>query len=228
MEITIQINDKKYPLAKKEYVKAVYDKFADKRVAYSETQLPLFQLLVDYYQKDVHLTKGISSKDLGKELKKKEVGKKKDFITDDGLYARRALQRLRKALKNFFEEPFGDDVLIVKSVPLCKLNRSEKTKRKHTYVFLTEPRRTTVRKKYTGFEVQNLVDKIILDKTSLFVGRQEELERLDNFVSENSSGYLIVTAKAGFGKTSLLANWLATQKDKGHFIAYHFLTLIIV
>jgi hypothetical protein len=57
----------------------------------------------------------------------------------------------------------------------------------------------------------------------LFVGRSEEFQKLDNFLADNSSGVMLVTAGAGFGKTSLLANWVDRERQNNRcFIAYHF------
>jgi hypothetical protein len=65
------------------------------------------------------------------------------------------------------------------------------------------------------------VDQIVSDYTQLFVGRDEEEQQLDDFLTENSSGMLLVRAGAGMGKTALLANWKQKQQGKC-FIAYHF------
>jgi hypothetical protein len=67
------------------------------------------------------------------------------------------------------------------------------------------------------------VDQIVSDYTQLFVGRDEEEQQLDDFLTENSSGMLLVRADAGMGKTALLANWKQKQQQQGNcFIAYHF------
>jgi len=67
------------------------------------------------------------------------------------------------------------------------------------------------------------VDQIVSDNTKLFVGRDEEEQQLDDFLTENSSGMLLVRAGAGMGKTALLANWKQKQQQQGNcFIAYHF------
>ncbi|MBD2139435.1 ATP-binding protein [Anabaena sp. FACHB-1237] len=69
-------------------------------------------------------------------------------------------------------------------------------------------------------EVADKVQQIINDHIKLFVGRSEEINVLDNFLSKNSNGIRLVIGGAGFGKTSLLANWIQSQGNK--FIAYHF------
>ena len=71
------------------------------------------------------------------------------------------------------------------------------------------------------WEVVDKVEQIINESTELFVGRSEEFQKLDNFVADNSSGVMLVTAAAGFGKTSLLANWVKERQGNGCFIAYH-------
>ena len=71
-------------------------------------------------------------------------------------------------------------------------------------------------------EVVDKVKLIVSEHTKLFIGRSKELEKLDNFLADNSSGVLLVTASAGFGKTSLLASWLKVRHKQGYFIAHHF------
>lgn len=67
------------------------------------------------------------------------------------------------------------------------------------------------------------VDQIVSDYTQLFVGRDKEEQQLDDFLTENSSGMLLVRAGAGMGKTALLANWKQKQQQQSNcFIAYHF------
>ncbi|MEG3875961.1 SMEK domain-containing protein [Microcoleus sp. herbarium7] len=72
------------------------------------------------------------------------------------------------------------------------------------------------------WEVVDKVEQIINESTELFVGRSEEFLKLDNFLADNSSGVMLVTAGAGFGKTSLLANWVKERQGNGCFIADHF------
>jgi hypothetical protein len=76
----------------------------------------------------------------------------------------------------------------------------------------------------TEWEVVDNAERIVNEYTQLFVGREEESQKLDKFLSENSSGVMLVTAGAGFGKTALLANWVNAWRDKDYFIAYHFFT----
>ena len=75
-----------------------------------------------------------------------------------------------------------------------------------------------------GVITEDKVERLIAEYTDgVFVGRDEVMDRLDAFVSRQRSGCLAVTAKAGYGKTALLANWLARQRDKADpFFAYHF------
>ena len=72
------------------------------------------------------------------------------------------------------------------------------------------------------WEVVDKVEQIINESTELFVGRSEEFQKLDNFLADNSSGVMLVTAAAGFGKTALLANWVKERQGNGCFIADHF------
>jgi hypothetical protein len=71
-------------------------------------------------------------------------------------------------------------------------------------------------------EVVDKVKQIVSEHTQLFIGRSKEIEKLDNFLADNASGVLLVTASAGFGKTSLLARWLKIRHEQGYFIAHHF------
>jgi hypothetical protein len=71
-------------------------------------------------------------------------------------------------------------------------------------------------------EVADKVQQIINENIKLFVGRSEEIKTLDKFLNKNSNGTRIVIGGAGFGKTSLLANWIQLQENKKYFIAYHF------
>jgi hypothetical protein len=78
------------------------------------------------------------------------------------------------------------------------------------------------RRGQTEWQVIDKVEQIVKEYTQFFVGRSEEIKKLDNFLAENSSGIILVTAGAGFGKTALLANWVNDRAGKGYFIAYHF------
>ncbi|MEG4293094.1 SMEK domain-containing protein [Microcoleus sp. C2C3] len=78
------------------------------------------------------------------------------------------------------------------------------------------------KRKQPDREVADKVKLIVSEHTQLFIGRSKEIEKLDNFLADNSSGVLLVTARAGFGKTSLLANWLKVRHEQGYFIAHHF------
>lgn len=72
------------------------------------------------------------------------------------------------------------------------------------------------------WEVIDKVEQIVNKYSQFFVGRSEDLQKLDNFLCENSSGIILVKAGAGFGKTALLANWVSTRRNKDCCIAYHF------
>jgi predicted negative regulator of RcsB-dependent stress response len=75
---------------------------------------------------------------------------------------------------------------------------------------------------YIGQEVADCVDNLLRDYTKLFVGRETTLKQLDEFLSQKRTNLLTLIAPAGFGKTALLANWVASRKDDGCFIVYHF------
>lgn len=69
-------------------------------------------------------------------------------------------------------------------------------------------------------EVGDKVERIVQEH-EFFIQRPEQ-NQLDRFLCECSSGLLIVTADAGFGKTALLANWIKVLQEKDYFVAYHF------
>lgn len=75
---------------------------------------------------------------------------------------------------------------------------------------------------YIGQEVADCVDNLLRDYTKLFVGRETTLKQLDEFLSQKRTNLLTLIAPAGFGKTALLANWVASRQGNGCFIAYHF------
>src|SRR4028118_447150 len=86
---------------------------------------------------------------------------------------------------------------------------------------LAEPAISIIGEQYIGYEIEAQVKRIISEYTQQpFEGREEEKRRLDEFVKNNSSGVLLVTAAAGFGKSALLSHWQKTQQDY-YFIAYH-------
>jgi hypothetical protein len=63
----------------------------------------------------------------------------------------------------------------------------------------------------------------LLEPHKLFGGRDVELSCLDAFLSEQPGGYCFVTGPSGFGKTALLANWIAGLEGAGQPVCYHFL-----
>lgn len=75
---------------------------------------------------------------------------------------------------------------------------------------------------YIGQEVADCVDNLLRDYTKLFVGRETILKQLDEFLTQTRTNLLTLIAPAGFGKTALLANWVASRKNDGCFIVYHF------
>ena len=75
---------------------------------------------------------------------------------------------------------------------------------------------------YGGSEISDRTRTLVQEYTKLFVGRSEMLELLDEFLSQSNNRWKIITGKAGFGKTALLANWVKSRHENGCFIAYHF------
>ena len=71
-------------------------------------------------------------------------------------------------------------------------------------------------------EVSNRNLALVEEYTKLFVGRDKMLELLDEFLIQSENRWKIITAKAGFGKTALLANWVKSRQKNDCFIAYHF------
>jgi integrase len=64
----------------------------------------------------------------------------------------------------------------------------------------------------------------LFERHSLFGGRDRELEQLDAFVAERSSGYFFATGRSGFGKTALLANWVRSLEERGQRVCCHFIS----
>lgn len=62
----------------------------------------------------------------------------------------------------------------------------------------------------------------INSRHSYFVGREEELNYLDNFVRSNRR-HLVITGDSGMGKSALLADWIRhNYKNDSFNIVYHF------
>ena len=61
-------------------------------------------------------------------------------------------------------------------------------------------------------EIAHRIDEILKEYQKLFVGREEELKAIDDFISDEKGGYFLITADAGYGKTALLANWLKNNR----------------
>jgi len=57
----------------------------------------------------------------------------------------------------------------------------------------------------------------ISEKTKDFVGRQDIMDSIDDFIAKNTQGYCMVSAKPGMGKTVLVAHLV---REKGHI--HHF------
>jgi tetratricopeptide (TPR) repeat protein len=93
-----------------------------------------------------------------------------------------------------------------------------------------ESKRATLYAKHQGIGAKIKVEDLITSKfQETIVGREEEFTKIDNFLRENKSGYFVITGKAGFGKSALLAKWILQRRhqnsiDYGQriFIAYHF------
>lgn len=65
----------------------------------------------------------------------------------------------------------------------------------------------TIGKQYEGYETEAEVRTIVRDYVNQpIAGRSQEQEQIDQFLKNNVSGTLLITAPAGFGKSSLLAS----------------------
>lgn len=100
--------------------------------------------------------------------------------------------------------------LIGRSVPLAQETFPSTETRRH---FATAPREN----------VALVVDRL----TDFFVGREDEIEAIDRFVSDRmaggSRGLLVITAPAGFGKSAFAAHWCTKAgQAPNRRIAYHF------
>jgi tetratricopeptide (TPR) repeat protein len=67
--------------------------------------------------------------------------------------------------------------------------------------------------------LRNVFKPLIEERTKLFGGRSTAFTSIASFIHNTSSGYLVVTAPAGFGKTALIANLVDRTPDA---FAYHF------
>jgi AAA ATPase-like protein len=95
---------------------------------------------------------------------------------------------------------------------------------------LQELRRRPIYERYAGWEVADRVEELIGEYTDVFVGGEKILAKIHQFFTDNSGGVLLVTAKAGFGKTALLANLVKILQDNAAtagagvrpYVIYHF------
>lgn len=64
----------------------------------------------------------------------------------------------------------------------------------------------------------------LLERHTLFGGREVELKRLNEFLAQRPSGYQFITGQSGFGKTALLVNWVKALQQGGQSLCYHFIS----
>ncbi len=69
--------------------------------------------------------------------------------------------------------------------------------------------------------LREIFDPLIEDRTKLFGGRDVALDKIAKFIQSPEGGYLVITTKAGFGKTALLADLVSRTPTA---FAYHFFT----
>ena len=73
------------------------------------------------------------------------------------------------------------------------------------------------------WEVADRVNQLLHEyQSKIVVGREGAFTRIDRLITEKPCGTLMITAKAGFGKTALLADWMKRRQNSACFIAYHF------
>jgi tetratricopeptide (TPR) repeat protein len=63
---------------------------------------------------------------------------------------------------------------------------------------------------------------LLEEHTAIFGGRDEEMARLRGFVASGKGGYLFVTGPSGYGKTALLANFVAPAFERYAFYFFSF------
>ncbi len=115
--------------------------------------------------------------------------------------------------------PFAEQIL--RAIAVIKRIEQEHDGLVRLEEILAEPAISIVGEQYIGYEIEAQVRQIVSDYTQQpFEGREEEKHQLDKFLTNNSSGVLLVTAAAGFGKSALLSHWQKTRQDD-FFIAYH-------
>ncbi len=80
---------------------------------------------------------------------------------------------------------------------------------------------TVIGKQYEGYETEVKVREVIQDYTTQpFVGRSPEQSKINSFLEGEASGLMLMTAPAGYGKSSLLMHWQQTCQED-YFIAFH-------
>lgn len=67
-------------------------------------------------------------------------------------------------------------------------------------------------------EVYYRIENLIQEYRKIFIGREEKLKQLNEFIDHNINGFLLITGRAGYGKSALLANWI----DKKPNVVHHF------
>lgn len=143
------------------------------------------------------------------------------------------LNKLKKLNNAQFEEVLfrlGIDTSIIPSpfaeqniraIRIIQLLEQEQEGLERLARILAEPAISIVGEQYIGYEIEDKVKQVVSDYTQQpFEGREGEKRQLDEFLINNSSGVLLVTGAAGFGKSALLSHWQKTRQDN-FFIAYH-------
>lgn len=84
---------------------------------------------------------------------------------------------------------------------------------------LPEPPEQLDRQRLARPLLRNVFDQLLGEQVQLFAGRDQELAQIARFTGDPDGGYLLIAARAGFGKTTLMAR--AIQLNPEAF-AYHF------
>lgn len=145
------------------------------------------------------------------------------FIQQLEQFGAQVLQQIEQVLEQLRQEQTAGFQMLQERIDEYLPTLLGLTEQIHTLVeaLHIEATRRPLYERYPGQELTQRTETVIRDHTLLFVGRDEEMEQLDALFRQ-SSGALVITAPAGYGKTALLANWLSLRHNEGCFIARHF------
>ena len=64
----------------------------------------------------------------------------------------------------------------------------------------------------------NWFDSFVRERTTHFVGREQELQKIDQWVADHSKRTIVIVGPPGIGKSTLLAKWSEEHQAVRHFI----------